>query len=344
MRIVFFSRLFYPHIGGVERHVMEISKLLCKKGHDVTIVTEKYVSDLKTKEEIDGIHVYRIPVGGEDWFKKIRIWKELFRLKKIIVQADVVHCHDVFFWYLPFRFFYPHKSVFTTFHGYETSYPPTQKAIIIRKISEKLSRGTLCIGDFIKKWYGAKPDLVTYGGILPSQTSKVQHKSQKHNAHLKVSFIGRLSADTGLLFFKQVTQLLKNKKFAITLDIYGDGPLKKAIEQMGTMHGFIENISDAIAKTDIIFASSYLSILESLTQRKLVFSTYSNPLKEDYLRMAPFAKFIIIENDPEKMAEKIVFYSSHQMDANNLIEQGYIWAKNQTWEKVTEMYLSLWKK
>ena len=28
MNILFMSRLFYPHIGGVEKHVLEVSKLL----------------------------------------------------------------------------------------------------------------------------------------------------------------------------------------------------------------------------------------------------------------------------------------------------------------------------
>src|ERR1700760_3347309 len=99
MNIVFFTRLFYPHIGGVEKHVMEISKILIKNGHDVTVITEKYAQELKTKEKIEGIHVYRISVGGEDWYKKFRIWQELFRIRTIIKNADIIHCHDVFFWY-----------------------------------------------------------------------------------------------------------------------------------------------------------------------------------------------------------------------------------------------------
>ena len=46
MKIVFLCRLFYPHIGGVETHVLEVGKRLIKKGHRVTIVTE----DLSTKD------------------------------------------------------------------------------------------------------------------------------------------------------------------------------------------------------------------------------------------------------------------------------------------------------
>src|SRR5579859_5414795 len=152
MRILFLSRLFWPHIGGVEKHVMEISKILAKRGHTVTIITERYDKKLAEKEKMNGIIICRITTGKENKNKKFKIWKEMKRLQKIIQEADVVHCHDVFFWYLPFRFIYPQKPVYTTFHGYE-SYPIKKNAIRVRKLSEKLSWGNICIGDFIPKWY-----------------------------------------------------------------------------------------------------------------------------------------------------------------------------------------------
>src|SRR5260221_12614512 len=124
MKVVFLSRLFYPHIGGVEKHVMEVSRELIKKGHEVTVITERldildsrFHGNDRTKENIDGIIVYRIPVGGEDWFKKFRVWREMWQLRKVWQDVDIIHAHDAFFWYLPFRFFY-NKKIFTTFHGF----------------------------------------------------------------------------------------------------------------------------------------------------------------------------------------------------------------------------------
>ncbi|MBU3978279.1 glycosyltransferase [Patescibacteria group bacterium] len=182
MIILFLARLFYPHIGGVEKHVLEVSKRLVTKGHKVIVITEEFsnlhhsiidvipakagiqkenirspwIPDQVRNDKINGIEVIRMPVGHEDSFKKFRIWKNLWKIRKVIKDADIIHCHDVFFWYMPFRLLYPRKPVYTTFHGYE-SYPITKKAIFTRKISEKLSSGNICIGDFIKKWYGTKP-------------------------------------------------------------------------------------------------------------------------------------------------------------------------------------------
>jgi glycosyltransferase involved in cell wall biosynthesis len=338
MKIVFLCRLFYPHIGGVERHVLEVSQILIKQGHSVTVITEKHAANLKGKEEIHGIHVRRISVGGEDWFKKFRVWKAIWNLRGVIKGADVVHAHDVMFWYIPFRFLFWNKPVFTTFHGYETVFPVSQRAIFVRKISEKLSRGNIVVGDFIKKWYGTKSDFVIYGGVNINPLDFTQGKKSK----LKIAFIGRLDADTGFIFFRQVVELLKNKNISFDFDMYGDGELKKIAAKVGTVHGFVSTIEKEIAKADIIFASSYLSILESMAQHKLVFSTYSNPLKEDYLKMTPFAKFIIIENDPEKLAEKIDYYIHNSKEQKEMIENAYTWVVKQTWEKITEDYLRLW--
>src|ERR1700683_2622664 len=104
MKILFLCRLYAPHIGGVEKHVAEISKRLLKEGNDVYIITEKYDEKLKDFEIINGVTVYRVATGSEDRFKKFRIWNELFKLHRVIFEADIIHCHDVFFWYLPFRF------------------------------------------------------------------------------------------------------------------------------------------------------------------------------------------------------------------------------------------------
>ena len=175
VNILFFSRLFHPHIGGVEKHVLEVAKRLVAKGNKVVVITEELRTEdipvyLQSKKKIprheivNSIEIYRVPVGKDNWFKKFRIWKCLWDNKKLIEESDIIHCHDVFFWYLPFRFLFFKKPVYTTFHGYE-SYPLKSKFIVVHKISERLSRGNICIGDFIKKWYGTKPDYVTYGAV-----------------------------------------------------------------------------------------------------------------------------------------------------------------------------------
>lgn len=147
MKILFFTRRAWPDIGGVEKHVGEVAKALEKKGHSVRIISER---DIKYP------HI--------KFFGLLFIWFWLFRNRNIIEKADVVHCHDVFIWYLPFRFLYPGKPVFTTFHGWEGVWPIPRKNILLKRLAAKLSWGTIAVGHFIEKYYGIKADKIIYGG------------------------------------------------------------------------------------------------------------------------------------------------------------------------------------
>lgn len=160
MKIVFLTRLYYPHIGGVEKHVREVSKRLITRGHQVKIITEQYDSDLKKTEYTDGIEVHRFP-GGNKW----STWKWMELNKQILDWADIIHAHDVYFWIIPYKLTHPFKKTFLTFHGWEEEYPIPFKNIIVRKLSELLAVGNICVGDFIGKWYKTKPDYVTYGAV-----------------------------------------------------------------------------------------------------------------------------------------------------------------------------------
>jgi glycosyltransferase involved in cell wall biosynthesis len=341
MNILFFTRRFYPQIGGVEKHVMEISTRLVSLGYRIIVITE-LSKDIKSfmKEEIDGIEIYRINVGKNDWFKKFRIWFHLFKFKKIIQDSDIIHCHDVFFWYLPFKLLFFNKPVYTTFHGYETHYPPAKKARLIRKISEKLSFGNICVGAYITKWYQTKSNYILYGGVsCPNKEIRLSKYSQR----LKISFIGRLELDTGVSrYILLLDELLKRERI-FTFSAIGDGSLRRIAQKYGKVIGFVKYTTHIIQFSDLILTSSYLSILEAMVSKRLVIATYDNPLKEDYLRMTPYADWIVIEKDPKKLAERVIYYMEHPKEKDAMIEKAYQWAKLQTWDKVVDTYLQLWK-
>jgi glycosyltransferase involved in cell wall biosynthesis len=344
MTILFFVRRFYPLIGGVEKHVMEVGKKLVLQGYRVVVVTEAVEGkgkSVKGKELINKIEVVRIPVGRGDKFKKFRIWKSLWGLRELIRQADVIHCHDVFFWYSPFRFLYPRKPVYTTFHGYE-SYPIRRRARLIRKISEKLSWGNICIGDFIKKWYGTNPTYVSYGAVeSPISNSQFPIFNKRKATAL---FFGRLDEHTGVLEYVKAVDILKKKYPEFELLVVGEGEYKGLIGKKVKVTGFEKNPEKHFKNYRFAFVSRYLSILEAFASKRLVIAVYDNPVKEDYLRMAPYAKWIIIENKPEMIAKRIEELLANPEKEQKMIEDAYKWAKKQSWEEMVRLYLKLWKR
>jgi glycosyltransferase involved in cell wall biosynthesis len=58
MKILQVTALYPPHIGGIEKHVSQLSQKLVELGHQVTVYTSN-VPKSKEYEIINGVHVYR---------------------------------------------------------------------------------------------------------------------------------------------------------------------------------------------------------------------------------------------------------------------------------------------
>lgn len=62
MNILFASQSFYPYVGGVTTHLLNLAKQLIRKGHQVTIVTMR-IGDLPAREVIEEIYIHRVQVS-----------------------------------------------------------------------------------------------------------------------------------------------------------------------------------------------------------------------------------------------------------------------------------------
>lgn len=142
MNILMLMRYKWPRVGGVEKHVQMVSKILESRGYEIKYLTEN-------------------EVGNDKW----EIWRKIWKYKELFDWADVVHIHDVFFWVLFIRLYYWRKKFFITFHGYEGSEAPKPKQIFWHRLAAFCTRGNICIGDFHIKWYGVNPDFVSYGAV-----------------------------------------------------------------------------------------------------------------------------------------------------------------------------------
>lgn len=331
MRIIFLTRRFYPDIGGVEKHVYEISKILIKKNHKVTVITESQGED----NELEGIKIIRIPQSSVGKFRKFFIWYWFIKNKNVFSKAKIVHAHDVYYQYLPLRLLLPGKKSFITFHGYE-NYPISKKAILIRKLSEIIANGNIVVGEFIKKWYFTNADYIIYGGVKPGKQKKITNRQS-------AVFIGRLDEQTNVLDYAKAIDLLKKDYPKFRFKIVGDGNFFEKLKEYNPT-GFKENVEDYLIRNNFAFVSRYLSILEALINKRLVFAMYDNPVKEDYLKMSPFHKFIICADSSENLVRKIKYFLNNPKEIDKFTKKGYLWAKKQTWENVSEVYLDLWKK
>ena len=330
---------YYPRAGGVEKHVRMVCRELHHAGHDIRIATPRWDDGWPERETVDGLEVTRLSPSG-------RVGRR--QLAPLVKWADIVHTHDAYpflKYYLPFRFRYPLKPVFVTFHGYE-GYPIPFEAKVLRRIVLGLTTGNICAGAFIPKWYRFRCGKVTHGGTAPHP----RPLSTSGEGGTAAVFVGRLEPDTGFLTYLEALRMLKAEyDVALPLEVCGDGSLRAEGERIAaeaglavTFHGRVPDVTPYLAGARFVFTSGFLGMLEAMAAGAVVCAVYDNPLKEDYLRLFPGAESILIAGSAAELAREVQELASDEAGATALAEQGRAFAQEQTWAKVAELYLELY--
>ena len=340
MKILFVAASFFPNIGGVEKHILELSRVLMSEGNTVTVLTP-LTADQKSLETIEGIAIKRFPKNRN----KVATWRTMRQYSEDISQADIIHAHD----YIPFFWIYPlaklkGKGVWVTFHGWEGRVPPARSVILLRRLAEKLAAGSICVGQFIKTWYGQHPDKIIYGGVhinasLPQINQVLPLK--------KFIFLGRLDHDNGFDIFIEFFILYYSCEPQAVLTIIGDGPLRneaeKILKEGKVNYSFLGKVKDPaalISRSDVACLGGYLSILEVMAAGVIPLAIYQNLLRKDYLHLTPFAKTMIIASSAEELVNELKKITKEQISEIKKINFGL--CQKFTWKNVANEYLSLW--
>lgn len=94
MRVVHFVSSYVPALGGIERHVAELATGMARRGHLVSVVTQRQIRSWPSREQLDGVDVLRfesrIRLSGPG--VSARAWRSL---RGLGAAADVVHLHNI---------------------------------------------------------------------------------------------------------------------------------------------------------------------------------------------------------------------------------------------------------
>jgi glycogen(starch) synthase len=96
MRVLFWSDLFWPYIGGSEIFAAKLLMAL-RERHEFVVVTRQDSPDLPAEESYDGIPVYRLPfytaMASGDLKQLIRLRQQVAGLKRNFAP-DLIHIHN----------------------------------------------------------------------------------------------------------------------------------------------------------------------------------------------------------------------------------------------------------
>jgi len=345
MKILFITPNYLPHIGGVEKHLENLSSEMIKDGHNITILVQKFDNSYKGYEKNNNLEIIRIHKSSNKIIRRINLLKYMITNIKNILKYDVIHFHDYGTFWSYGLLAYPilklfNKKIFITFHGWEGDVPPRKSVVFKRKLIEKLTTANISVGHFISKWYGTKSDIVTYGGV--DRVDVTQNREDY------ILFVGRVAEDTGIFdYIKAWEDVSKNNN--LDFIICGDGILRKEIEEYIQKNsikrvlfkGFVTDVNSYIKDAKVVFTAGYLGILEAFSYKKNVIATYDNELKKDYLQMIPNYQNMMWVVDNK--IDNIVNVFNEAIKNNNKKEIAYEYALNNSWEKVKKDYYRLWR-
>lgn len=355
-KIIHLAPYYEPHLGGVETHVRELNKYLLKDGHEVTVFCEEHDKNLPNEEIISGVRVIRMPSLSfksrflffgflNKFYYKLKVWTWIARQGQLLVAADIIHIHDVFWWIWPIYPFVYFKT-FLTFHGWEGKYPISILAKIHRYYNAMSAKKTIHVGEFIQHFYWDKPAVVIFGGAKEALLKEqLELPNSSHELYIseksRLVFIGRLEEVNELKKTLAFFRLMKEKYPKIKITFVGDGSWRKECEELGLVTGFVKNVDSYIRMADLVCANSYLSILDSQALGKLVCAFYSNPVKESYLKTFIGAKYMFIETEPSEMLQNFEKITNKQVVVVAKKIKDFI--QQQSWKNVATVYKKLWE-
>jgi glycosyltransferase involved in cell wall biosynthesis len=286
---------FHPVIGGAEIQAQRIGESLTQKGYGVTVLTPRY-RGLKSREDINGIIVRRLPVFGRGRMIFLSfICACIFYVWRHRREIDMLQAHQLagpgLIACLAGKFFA--KPVIARIEG------GSQNGSEIKMLAKKplgllrikfLKINTSC---FISVSRAIEKELCEFGihnvFLIPNgvDTNKFSVSTDREKVNLRnqlglppdkviFTYAGRLEYVKGVDILLQSWQMLSaGARNAVLLVVLGDGAFKKSVESAALSEniiyrGTVENICQYLQASDVFiipsrYEGSCVALLEAMS-------------------------------------------------------------------------------
>lgn len=259
IKILNFVPYYPPHIGGLEKHAIELHEKLIEKGLNVTVFTPNLPTGQNDVANENGVIVIRYPAFEVihnfpfPKFWNLKFWRMYFSLFK--ENFDIVFSITMFFHSATLALIYSKIKRKKWIHIEHASDYTKNDSILIatmaRIYTDILGKITLVFSNlnitpslsaakFVSR-FTKKPSSVIYRGMPFSEIEKISpdiELKEKFKDKKIVLYVGRLISGKGIIDLVQSIPKIDYNNFVLL--VVGDGPEEKSLKEF-TQKEKIEN-------------------------------------------------------------------------------------------------------
>jgi glycosyltransferase involved in cell wall biosynthesis len=373
-KICIVSAQYLPHTGGVENYVANLSAELCRRGHEVTILTS---CDGKTveRESAGGVEIIRLPshqfMDGRFPFlrhgKALRQFTKEFSRRSFDLMLVNVRFYPLSLYALRLArkmgvraLLLDHGSSHVTTGGKLTTKIGEWYEHIITWLEKRQCREFACVSKAGTEWvkhFGIDTDTVLPNAVSVERFERMKADSKRdfraeygipENAKV-ISFVGRVTVEKGIR--ELVDAFEKINREDVWLLAAGEGYLKEELEArkipnlrfVGRIP--LEEVVSLLMQSDIFCLPSVsegfpTSVLEASMCHAYVITTYCGDAKE--IVRSPEHGIILPDNNTEGVYRSLMQVLDADEHRAHAVELCYnVVVENYTWEKTADKLLAI---
>jgi len=236
MRVLFWSELFWPHIGGVEVLGARMVAALSERGHEFVVVTRHDNPDLPEKALFQGIPVYRFPffqvLAQGNLSELLEVRQRVIRLKRSFAP-DLVHINSFgpsSLYHLDTARVHP-SPLLVTFHGHRYPPPDSHDTLLERILrgADWVTAPSAATLEYVRQLvpdFGTGSTVIYNGLEVPS----LAHEPLPCEPS-RLLYLGRLSSEKGVDLALDALAQITGRYPHVHLLIAGDGQERTALEE-----------------------------------------------------------------------------------------------------------------
>ncbi len=360
MRILFWSYVFWPKIGGVEVHAAKLLPSLALRGYEFLVITTKSHPDEPDMHSYQGIPIHRFPFWEFTNYTNINalagIRQKIIALKRAFAP-DLVHINavDIGNWFHTLTANVSRAPLLVTLHG---EWMPRHDGVVERTLRDA-DWVTGCSQAILDKGRQLVPEIISRSSVIYNGLdSPTCSPEPPRFDEPRLLCLGRLSPEKGFDLAIEAFGAVLQRFPKTRLVICGDGSSRLDLEQMVAQKkldqsvdflGWVkpENVLALINRSTLVLMPSRqeslpLVALEAALMERPVLATCVGGIPEVVVH--EHTGLLVRPEDSQALAEAVAYLLQRPELATRLGQNARRWAERKfNWQSHVDGYDALYK-